>query len=220
MTRPLVILGASGNALDVLDVVQAINGCTPHWDIVGLLDDGRPIGTEFSGLTVLGKLADALPRDGSWFVNAIGSDRSFRKRPHFVQATGVPADRFATLIHPLASMSTRSRLGHGVCVNPGVCVAGNVTIGHHVWLGPGCIVGHDSVIEDHALLAPGAIVSGGCHLEAACYVGAGAVIRQNVRIGTRALVGMGALVLRDVEAGTTVIGNPARLLESPLLQAK
>jgi sugar O-acyltransferase (sialic acid O-acetyltransferase NeuD family) len=207
-----VILGASGNALDVLDVVDAINARAVTWNVLGLLDDSHPSQSRFGGLPVIGEVVDASSMEAVWFFNAIGSDRSFHQRPRLVSATGLPAQRFATLIHPLAAVSSRARFGHGVCVNPGACVAGNVAIGDHVWLGPGCIVGHDTVIEGHAMLAPGAVVSGACRLEPACYVGAGAIIRQRVRIGQRALIGMGAIVLRDVEAGTTMIGNPARPL--------
>jgi sugar O-acyltransferase (sialic acid O-acetyltransferase NeuD family) len=218
MTRPLVILGASGNALDVLDIVQALNAHQPTWNILGILDDARPVGSDFAGLTILGKIGDAAAMTYAWLVNTIGSDRSFRRRPQFVAATGVASHYFATLIHPLASVSSHATIGQGVCINPGVCVAGNVTVGSHVSLGPRCVVGHDAVIEDHAILAPGAIVSGGCHVGFASYVGAGAALRQGVRVGDRALVGMGAVVLRDVEPGTTVVGNPARLLERPALQ--
>ena len=54
----------------------------------------------------------------------------------------MPADRFATLVHPSAGVSARARLGRGVCVNYGASVAGNVTIGDHASVGPGCVVGH------------------------------------------------------------------------------
>jgi sugar O-acyltransferase (sialic acid O-acetyltransferase NeuD family) len=213
MTRPLVILGASGNALDVLDVVDAVNAHSQTWEVVGVLDDARPLGTDFHGLTVLGKLAEAGRLRDCRFVNGVGSDRSHRLRPQLVAGTGVPAERFTTLVHPLAAVSPRARLGRGVIVNAGVVLAGNVTVGDHVWLGPGCVIGHDTVIEDHALLAPAAVVSGFCHLGAACYVGAAAILRQRVRVGAGALVGMGAVVLQDVASGATVVGNPARPLE-------
>jgi sugar O-acyltransferase (sialic acid O-acetyltransferase NeuD family) len=213
MTRPLIILGASGNALDIMDVVEAINARAPTWNVLGILDDARPAGNSFAGVNLLGPLSAAARFSDAWFISAIGSDRSFHQRPRIVASTGIPLEYFATLIHPLAAVSSRARLGNGVCVNAGCSVAGNVVIGNHVSLGPGSIVGHDSTIGDHTMLAPAAVVSGFCQIAAGCYIGAASAIRQRVRIGTGALVGMGAVVLRDVDPRAIVVGNPAQRLE-------
>lgn len=212
MTQPLIILGMSGNAYDILDIIEAINRERETWHVAGFLDDSAPTGSQLHGLPALGKLADAGHFDGHWLINAIGSDRSYRRRPDFIAATGLPRDRFATLVHPAAQVSRRAELGCGVCVNYGTSIAGSVVLGDHVSLGPLCIVGHDTVIEDYAVLAPGAVISGFVRLGSASYIGAGAAIRQKVRIGAGALVGLGSAVVRDVPEGATVAGNPARIL--------
>jgi sugar O-acyltransferase (sialic acid O-acetyltransferase NeuD family) len=214
MPQPLVILGTGGSAFELLDIVDAINAIRPTWAPIGFLDDVRPPGSEYLGLEILGRLRDApkFAGAGSAFVNAIGSDQSYRHRPEILASTGLAAGQFTTLVHPAASVSRRARLGRGVCVNFGVSIGGGATIGDHVTFSPGVIVGHDVVIEDFGCLAPGAIVSGFVHLGCGCYVGAGAVVRQKIRIGAQALIGMGAVVIRDVIAGTVVAGNPARVL--------
>ena len=216
MGRPLIILGTGGNAYDVLDVVEAINGAgrgsETTWDVAGFLDDARATGSEYLGLPVLGKLADAGKFAREWFVNAIGSDASFARRPQIVAGTGLGAERFATLVHPGAAVSSRARLGRGVYVNFGVSVAGNVTIADHVALGPGCVIGHDSRIGEFSMLAPAAVVSGFVTVGRACYLGAGALIKQRLTVGDGALVGMGAVVIRDVAGGAVVVGNPGRVL--------
>jgi sugar O-acyltransferase (sialic acid O-acetyltransferase NeuD family) len=214
MARPLIILGTGGNAYDVLDIVDAINASAPaqqqQWEVTGFLDDARAAGSEFLGRPILGRLTEAGRFSRESFVNAIGSDASYAKRESIIASTGLADDRFATLVHPGAAVSSRSRLGRGTYVNYGASIAGNVNISAHVAVGPGCIVGHDGSIGAFSMLAPGAIVSGFVQIGRSVYVGAGAMLRQRLSVGDGALVGMGAVVLRDVTQGSVVVGNPAR----------
>jgi sugar O-acyltransferase (sialic acid O-acetyltransferase NeuD family) len=210
--KKLVILGMSGNALDMLDVVDAINAVTPTWEIIGILDARLPDNGRFMGYPILGGLQLAVRLDDCWFINAIGSDRSYIQRPEIIADTGVDTHRFATLIHPRASISVRAKIGRGVCVQYGACIASNVTVEDHVLVGPGCILGHDCMIGAYSVLAPGAMVSGSVCVETSCYLGAGCMIRQGLHVGDQALVGMGAVVIRTVAEKTVVVGNPARLL--------
>ena len=45
-------------------------------------------------------------------------------------------------------------------------------------------------------------------------IGAGAVIRCGITIGEWAMVGCGAVVVDNVPDGATVVGNPARIIQS------
>ena len=211
MVHRLIILGKTGNAGDILDIVELINRQGTSWDVKGLLDDASAAGARYLGLDVLGALSSVLEfGNDCLFLNAIGSDKSYRQRCAIVSSTKLRSDRFATLVHPQAAISTGSSLGHGVCAGAGVCVARNVSIGNHVWLGAGCIIGHDTVIGDHCVVAPGAVISGFVRVGSSCYLGAHSVIRQGLEVGNEALVGMGAVVTRNVPVAETVTGNPAR----------
>jgi len=212
MTKPLIILGTGGSAYDILDTIEAINAHEPRWELSGFLDDNLPAGGRYLNLPILGGLADAGRFLNHLFVNAIGSDKSYGRRPEILSGTGLSRDQFATLVHPAASVSPRALLGRGVCAHYGVNIAGGVTVGDHVSFYPGCIVGHDSAIEDYVIVAPGAVISGFVHIERGSYIGAHAVIRQHLLVGAQALVGMGAVVVRDVAAKERVVGNPARTL--------
>ena len=215
--RSLVILGSGGNALDLLDIVEALNAQGARWRVIGVLDDARPQGAIEHGLAVLGRLSDGarLARSGgalsdAFFVNAIGSERNHARRAEILAGTGLPPGRFATLVHPAAGVSSRAAIGAGCCIGFGASIGGGARIGDQVWIGPGCVVGHDSMLDHGAVMAPRSTVSGFVHLGACCYIGAGAVVRQKVSVGIGALVGLGAVVLRDVPPGTVVVGNPAR----------
>jgi len=212
--QPLIILGASGNAYDILDIVEATNADQQRWELVGVLDDALAAGITHLGLPVLGSLRSAADWEHGQFIFAIGSDSSFRRRPAMLAATGLGPERFATLIHPAASVSRRAKLGRGTYVGFGASLAGGVMVGDHVAVGPGVIIGHDSVIGNFTVIAPGAVVSGFVRIEGPSYIGARAVVRQRQQIGLGALVGMGAVVVHNVSPGTTVVGNPARPLRA------
>jgi sugar O-acyltransferase (sialic acid O-acetyltransferase NeuD family) len=205
-----MILGASGNAHDVLDIVSAVNASQPTWEVVGFLDDRQKVGSQFLGMIVVGSLGCARKTEDCWFINCIGSDKSYTFRRECIQKTELPASRFATLVHPLANISSRAQLGRGVYVSFGCSVGGGSRLADHVSLGPSVVIGHDSLIGDCSVLAPGSIVSGFVTIGASCYLGARSTIKQGLHVGTKSLVGMGAIVCRDVEADTVVVGNPAR----------
>jgi len=210
MQRRLILLGAGGNAYDVLDTVDAINAVAPTWDLVGVLDDNMDVRSEYLGIPVRGRLSSAPTFDDCFFVSTIWNEKVFRRLHEVLAGAEVDAARFATLIHPTASVSRRATFGRGVVVHQGASIAGNVTIEDQVSIGPGCILGHDSRVSSYTCIAAGAIISGGVDVERNCYIGSGAMIRQRSRIGQNALVGMGAIVVGNVQQGTTVVGNPAR----------
>lgn len=210
MTHPIIIIGTGGNASDLLDVVDALNMVSGNWEVAGFLDDRGAPGTSHFGLPVLGPIEDAQRCGDALFVNAIGSDKTFRLRPTIITRTGLPRDRFVTLAHPTTSVSKRAQLGRGICVNHGVSIGGGAVVGDHVYLGVGCIIGHDACIEDHAVIAPGAVISGFTRVGQNSYIGAGAIIKQTKKVGARAIVGMGAVVCKDVPPNETWVGVPAR----------
>ncbi len=212
MSKQLVILGASRNAYDILDIVDALNAQRPTWDVIGFLDDNQLAGDTFAGIPILGPLDHASQLPSCKFINAIGSDSSYRQRPALIGRIGQPLERYCTLVHPYANVSRGAKIGIGTYVAFAANIGGNAFVGNHVVIGPSCAVGHDSHTGDHSILARNAAVNGSVHIEDSVYLGAACVVRPGLRIGRQALVGMGAVVIRDVAPGTVVVGNPARPL--------
>src|SRR5687768_13682088 len=124
MLKRLILLGTGGNAYDVLDIVEAINVVAPTWHVAGFLDDFHPVGNDYLGFPVLGTLRDASAHADSFFISTIRNEKTFRRMGEILAATGIPTERFATLVHPGAWVSSRCRLGAGVYVNAGVSLAG------------------------------------------------------------------------------------------------
>lgn len=210
---PLLILGASGTARDVLDWLPALGAAGHEYRCLGLLDDDpAKRGIDVGGAAVLGGLSEAERWADAVFVDALGGPRSYRRRAEMVGRTGLARGRFVTLVHPTAVVSSRASVGVGALVYPFTLLGPGVRLGDHVTVLSHGSINHDASIGDGSILAAHVVLAGGVTVEDHCYLGAGARIRQGVRVGSGAMVGMGAVVLDDVAAGATVAGNPARLL--------
>lgn len=210
----IVVLGAGGNSLGILDALQACNAARPgSYEIVGVLDDiAANLGRRILGHAVLGPIADAPRYPDCRFVNGISSLESFRKIPEIVRRTGVPLERFVTVVHPRATVAASARVGQGSSILAGSVVAPEAEIGDHVIILQNSSVNHHSRVRDHATLSAGVTVLGYVDVGANAFVGGGSTLAPRVRVGDSAIVGAGSVVIRDVPAGRVFAGNPAREL--------
>ena len=208
---PLIILGTGGNCIDILEAVTTHPELNSRFSVTGFLDDDpKKQGMESCGLPVLGQLRDAEKFESASFVNGIGSPDSFLQKPACIAATGIDENRFATVVHPDATISPSACLGAGTVVLANTTICAGVTIGRHVMVLPGCVLSHDCRIDDYTIVASGSTLCGKVHVAQTCYVGAGSVILNDLAVAAHSLVGAGSVVTRNVPVNTVVVGNPAR----------
>ena len=215
--KKLVILGTGGTSLDILDTVRDRydHRLAPDLACVGFLDDNPALwGSAIHGVPVLGGLAAAAGLRDCLFVNGIGSPSTYSQREALVARTGLSIERFATLVHPSASVSRTARLGRGTVVFQHVTITCNARIGDHVVILPNSVVSHDVQIADFTCMAAGVKISGGVRIGRGTYLGTGCALIGGIEVGDGAMIGMGSVVLRDVAAHAVVAGNPARVLRS------
>jgi sugar O-acyltransferase (sialic acid O-acetyltransferase NeuD family) len=207
-SRDLLIFPCNGNGLEALDCIG------DEFRVIGFVDD-TPVkqGTICGGYEVFDRSALNSHR-GARVLAVPGSPQSYLSRRTIIQGMGVDSSRFASVIHPRASVSPLARIGRNVLLMAGVVVTANATIGDHVCVLPNTVVHHDVVIGSWSLIGSNVTLAGGVLLGENCYVGSGSSVMPGVRVGDGALVGLGSNVLRDVEAGTRVAGNPARPVPS------
>jgi sugar O-acyltransferase (sialic acid O-acetyltransferase NeuD family) len=215
--RKLVVLGAAGNSLEILDAVLDAydSGDASRFTPVGFLDDNAETwGQEINGYPVLGALSLAGQFDpDTLFVNGIASTKTYKRKPEIIGSLGMPEDRFATIVHPSAVVSRFATVGAGSVILQNAVVGSGVRLGRHVHVLPLTVVSHDAQVDDFATIAGCVSVSGHVRLGRACYVGTAASIRGGVTVGEGAMVGMGAVVLNDVPVETVVAGVPAAELK-------
>jgi sugar O-acyltransferase (sialic acid O-acetyltransferase NeuD family) len=120
--------------------------------------------------------------------------------------------RFASGVHPLASVSPSADLGTGVIVHTFAHVSTDAHVGDFVRVNACANVMHDCVVGDFTTVAPNAVLLGRVTVGESSYIGSNATILPDVRVGEGSVVGAGAVVTKDVPDGVTVAGNPARKL--------
>lgn len=111
------------------------------------------------------------------------------------------------------------QIGEGAILSPFVTLTSNIAVGKYFQANLYSYVEHDSIVGDFVTFAPGVKCNGNVRIGDHAYIGAGAIIRQGrpgkpLVIGEGAVIGMGAVITRDVPPGMTVVGNPARVLNS------
>ena len=204
MSQPLLAFPCNGNAKEALDALGDDFHC------IGFIDDTPEKQQQGClGLPVYDR--SALQRFGEAAVLAVpGGPESFRRRRQVIESLDVARERWATIVHPRASVSRHSRLGRNVLLMAGVVITSNSVIGDHVCILPNTVVHHDSFVGAWTLVGSGVTVAGGVSIGDGCYVASGSSIKHGLQLGAGCLVGLGSNVLRDVVPNAVVFGNPAR----------
>jgi sugar O-acyltransferase (sialic acid O-acetyltransferase NeuD family) len=206
--RPLLILGAGGLARETL---AAIRSLPDVWQPIGLLDDDPARhGAVVAGIPVLGGTERVSDFPDAAVVPCVGSAHRPTSRLHLAERLGL--DRWATIVHPAASIAAGTSIGVGSVILAGVVVTAPITIGPYLVAMPHVLLTHDDELAEGVTLAGRATLAGGVLVGQGAYLGQGSMIRENVRIGAGAVIGMGAVVLADVPDGQTWVGSPARKL--------
>lgn len=212
--KKLVLVGGAGTSSDVLALIASINRVSMRYQVAGLLDDAIPEGVLRFGVPVLGPISNWKSLGNAWFVDCLGSPRSYRKREELLERHGMLPNQFETLIHPSAIVADDVQVGQGSIIYPNVVALSNVQIGQHVTILSGTVLNHNVEVGDWSILGSGVMLSGAVKVGRTCYLGTSCSVREAVAIGDGSLVGMGAAVTANVEADVVVAGVPARFVRS------
>jgi sugar O-acyltransferase (sialic acid O-acetyltransferase NeuD family) len=210
----LVVLGAGGMGQEVADLVRASAADDDRWRLIGFVDDDSSLhGLEVLGLPVLG---DHRWLSGRQTAVALGVGAPAARRRAWAALQEVGAVETPALVHPTAYVGLGVELGAGTIVGAHATLTADVVVGRCAIVNVGATVSHNARLADFATVAPGAHLAGNVRLEEGADVGIGASVTQGNTIGAWSIVGAGTVVIGDVAPDTTVVGSPARVVDTRL----
>jgi sugar O-acyltransferase (sialic acid O-acetyltransferase NeuD family) len=209
--RDLLLIGAGGFSREAVEAIRAINAVRPAWNLLGFLDDDPARdGAVIGGTRVLGPTGLVHEHPAAAVVICTGRPDNYVSRKLIAERLGLDEERYATLIHPTATVGSTCNVGSGSVLLAHVDLTADVVVGRHVTVMPQVVLTHDVLVDDFVTIGSGVRIGGGAHIAEGAYLGAGASVREGLRIGERAMVGMAAVVTRDVPSERLWYGAPAR----------
>ncbi len=213
----LVLVAASGLAGEVAaaaaanefryDEIVAVDDDRERWgELIGSVDG-------IGGAKVIGPV-EVVTDCGADLVLCAGAGATRRRLAERLSGYGVAPERYATVVHPSASVPAGCELGAGTVLLAGVVLTAGVRVGRHVVAMPNAVLTHDDIVGDYATLCAGVTLGGEVVIGEAAYLGMSSSVRQRTTVGADSVLGMGAVLLSVLPAGETWAGVPARRLNS------
>lgn len=201
----ILILGTGGHAKVALDILLEMGE-----SVQGFLDDNAENhGKAIHGYPIMGPISTWRDH-GRRLAMGIGAN-SVKKTIR----ENLGADPYwVTMIHPDAAISRFATIGDGAMICFGTCIGPDAKVGELAVVNTSASIDHDCVLGDYGHVAVGAHLSGNVTIGEGGFFGAGAVARQGITIGEWATVGAGAAVVKNIDPHVTVVGVPAKLLET------
>ena len=199
----VIVYGGGGLSKMVIEHVRILGA----YQIVGIIDDQLPVGTDVIGCKVIGdasKLPDLYKEGVRTAFNSVGGIGNFLVRLKVFQILAKSGFICPVLVHPTAAIDPSAKLEQGVLVLAQSYVSGNAQIGMGSLINNSVVVSHDNILGICTNLSPGAMLAGDVIVEDFVQVGMNATINIGVRVGARSVIGNGATIKEDVPADTRV----------------
>ena len=217
MTKLYAIYGASGCGRSLMPVARQQLAREQDPSEIVFIDDAQTAITTVNAHRAMNYASFlAEPATQKQVLIAIANSRVREKIANRLEADGI---QLWSVIADNVVLMDDAQIAAGAALSPFVTITSNIKIGKCFHANLYSYVEHDCVIGDFVTFAPGVKCNGNIHIQDHAYIGAGAMIKQGTPeqplvIGRGAIVGMGAVVTKSVPAGVTVVGNPARIVES------
>ena len=210
--KKIIIIGGRGNGTVIASTIEDCKDAGQKVGVAGFLNDNEK---EINQYPVLGPITkESWQRfDDCYFIYAMSNVKQAYERHQLLKKLEIPENRFATIIHPTAVVSTNAKLGYGVVLMPLVLVGPNVVIGNHSQMYAQSFVGHDTKLGEMVFVANNASIGGNITIKDGVHIGSNSSIIEKITLGEYSIVGLGTVQLKSINPFEVSVGNPGKILK-------
>ena len=214
MKKKIIIIGGGGQAGVIYDCIKAQG----EYEIIGYSDKAK--GSLFKEkIKYFGNLKELINKlkkkayKGTFLTIAIG-ENYIRKKIYENLKKNVLDLKWATIIHPSASISSGVKIGTGSQILNGSILCYKTIISKHVCINTGAIIDHDNFFDDFSSAGPGACTGGNVKVGKLCFLGINSTVKHKIRIKENTVIGANSFVNLNCEANSLYFGTPAKKIKN------
>lgn len=207
----IIVIGSSGHAKVVIDSIEKEN----KYEIIGLLDRFKDVGSDSFGYKILGKEEDLQKLIKVYKIEggiiAIG-DNFIRYTVYDKIIQDIPKFNFIKVIHPSAQIARNVLIGKGTVILANTTISSDATVGDFCIINNNSSLDHDSKMLDYSSLAPGSYIGGNVKIGLFTAISLGAKVINGMTIGDNTIIGAGATVVKSIPRCVVAYGTPAKVI--------
>jgi sugar O-acyltransferase (sialic acid O-acetyltransferase NeuD family) len=219
-TNPRILIFGGGNqATYTIDIIRKEG----KYRIAGIIDSVKEIGTEISGVQVIGRMEDlkSICEKYNIYGGIIAIGDNYSRASVRNQITAEIHDFiFVNAIHPSVIIGEGVKLGKGIVAMAGVIFNTNARIDSQTFFATGCQIEHDCIIGRFASVSAGTVLGGYVKLGRFSALTLNVTVLDRLSIGNNTVVGAGSLVLKDLPNDVLAYGNPCKVIRNRELGEK
>ena len=209
--KNIIIIGASGNSLAIINSINRINSINESFKIIGVIDD--VVRESFLDFNIIGDIKTHSIRDDSFYINGISSIKSFTAKKKIIMRFKKIGAKFLTVIDPTAYISRDVKIGEGSYIGANSYIGSFATVGEHCILLQNIALNHHSAVSDFTSISSGVSILGFCTIGNSCHISANSSVNPHISISNNVVIGTASNVTKNCEANSIYLGNPARFVK-------
>ena len=209
--KKLIILGASGFGIGILEAAQLSKGYNEEFVIKGFLDPNPHALNNYPNCpSVIGNDDDYLIEEDDVFVCALGNLKVKIKCIERMKERGA---KFINLINKRADISPYARIGVGNIFSAYSSIGAGAIVGNYNLFQRNSIISHDCIVGDFNRIDCNVVCVGGVKIENRVTIHTSSVINHRVILKNDSIVGACSFVVKSVKENDLVLGNPAKRID-------